>query len=315
MDISTRIKNHFFGSSFHLPLAAIIVSIITLKGADCLVGPGADDSFRWALNYLLANHRDQFAHICYPVGPLCLFKWPSIVGDHIIICAFLQMLFSFTFTLLYARLYQKYRNSTNLLAPILICIVFLTIANMDYIFLGCVVCGILLWEKTQQLYYALISIIITALLVYVKASFFALAASVWIVYIIKLLIGKRFKIILSLLLAGCVSCMLIGVIVLGGVSQMFHYLSNNLLIAFSYSETLALFPYNNWTALSLCLLSLITCAIMYAKAPGGVVIQLFALCLFANWKYSIVGANFFHLLFFSYLLVLIIVLFFAVQDN
>ena len=309
------IRSVVTGNNFKIVIASVIVAIITLRDADCLVSPGLDTTYRWALNYMLAFNRSELSRIIYPEGPLCILKWPAPVGDHILICAIFQILLNAWFVTLFSKLYRHFHTGSNLAAPILVSTVFLMVVNVDYICLGCVLCGMLLWKYNHQKIPLYIGALITVLALYTKSSFFVLCTTVWFIFAVFLLLNKEYKVLLSAIACGIFSYLLTGLLIFGSISRLSLFTSNNILQPFSYTDALSLYPDNNWIALSLMFLLILSCFIIFFREPAGFLLKLLGLCFFANWKYAIGREDFFHALSFAYLLVLVLILFVAIQKK
>jgi hypothetical protein len=303
------------GNNFKIVVASIIVAIITLRDADCLVSPGIDGSYRWALNFLMAFNRGQLSGIIYPEGPLCLLKYPAPVGDHILICALFQMLLGAWFVILFSKLYLHFHKDSSLAAPILISTAFLMAVNIDYVFLGCVLSGMLLWKYARQKIPLYVGVLITVLAMYTKASFFVLCAAAWFMFAIAGVVRKEYKVVLTIILTGIGCYALIGLLIFGSIADLAHFAANNLILPFSYTDALSLYPVNNWKMLGLIFALLLGCFVLFWREPGGFLLKLCIMCFFVNWKYAIGREDFFHAFTFVYLIITVLVVFTAIQKE
>jgi hypothetical protein len=306
-------KSFINSDAFKITALSVIVAVITLRDADCTVAPNLDSSFRWVLNYLFSAHRADLANVIYPVGPLCFLKWPAPVGHHILLAALFQMAASAWFVFSYANLYRRFHPQQGYTAVVMVCTVLLMIVNLDYVLLGGVVIGMLSWKFGKNRLALYVSVVITVISCFTKASFFVMQCSVWLAFVIFLVAEKEFKEMGRLLVAGLVGYTLLGLVVFGSVGGLSHYAGNNLLIAFSYSDSISLFPYNNWKALCMCLALLAGAYVVFFRQAGGFVLGLLGLCFFVNWKYAMGREDFFHTITFVYLLVLTMALVIAVE--
>jgi len=294
---------------------SLVVAIITLRDTECSVGPGLDPPFRWAFNYFLAHDRSAFTHLQYTVGPLCLLKWPVPMGDHIIISTIFYLLMGWLFTYLFTLFFTMYRESRQLIVPVLASMVFLLVVNVEAVLLGCVLLPMLFDKFLDRRGYIVISILLSIVGVYLKTSLFVVLVFAWVGYLIYLLMQWQLRAILFIILAAASLFVVTGIALLGSAAGFINFAQNNVLFALKYSDLLSLYPYNSWWALGICWGSIGAILFLFRWQPGGFVMWVAGLSLFATWKYAMGREDFFHSISFVYELILLFLLFLLVQKK
>lgn len=296
-------------------LLSVLIGIVTIKELDALVMPGLDQPFRWVLNYLLAYNRNALSDISYTVGPLCLLKWPVAIGDHILISALFNVFVNAAFVYLFVSFYCKRHETDNVIKPALLAMAYLLLAELDYVFIAITVTGILHYKFNKVKAGIWLGLCFTVVGLYMKTSLVMYLLSIWSVFIVYLLLFKEYKFSFVLLSTAVVLYVLFGVVIFRSFSGVWAYGINNLQMAFEYSDSLSLYPHNDWKILGVSLLTLLSVFVIYIKRPAGFVFLLLGFCLFANWKYAMGREDFWHAITFVYLIALMLLLFIAVQKE
>ncbi len=296
-------------------LLSAIVGIITLKDTDCLIAPGVDMSYRWALNYFLAYKSQLLATLSYPVGPLCIIKWAAPVGDHLLISVLAQWILQVLFCLQSIYLYTQRSKSELIFQPIIISLVALLLFNLDYVILGNVLLGLLIHHHLAQPKALIVAVTVTIIALLFKSSVFLFCASVWVMWLAHSLYSKQYKLIAVVALGALSGYAIIAGIIFSGIGGAYSYLCNNILPSLSYSHTLALYPYNSATALAITISLLLVLGVAFAKKESGYLLLLASLCGFVNWKYAMGREDFYHALYFLNFIVLLLALFLLVEQQ
>jgi len=286
-----------------------------MRDTDCIVSPGLDESFRWALNYLLLHNRNALAQVRYTVGPLCILKWPVPIAHNIAISTIFYFFTGWLFTYMYTSFYSRMRSTFQLVVPLLACAVLLLIVSVDVALLGCIILAILNFRFLDDRKYIVVAVLITVCGMYLKTSLFVLFACIWASFIIYLLFSRQYLYVLRLLVVGVALYLLSGLLLLGSVSGLISFTQHNVGFAVQYSDLLSIYPYNNPKYLTGCVLCLVIIFILFRRQPGGFLMGLTGLALFATWKYSLGREDIYHALMFAYLLILLTILFLATQQR
>jgi len=296
-------------------LWAIAVSIVTLRNTDCAIEPGIDSPFRWALNYLFSFDRKAFDHLIYPVGPLCLLKWPAPIGNHIIISTLFYLTIGALFTYLLTLFYCQHRNTKQLAVPILTCIIFMMVVNLDLLLIGCVLLAVLNYKFLNKKTAITVGIFVTVIALFLKTSLFVSMFLIWVSFSIYLIIAKQYKDLLLILVTTCILTLTTGYFLFDSIGSILSFITNNFLFALKYSDLLSLYPNNNWWALGICLASIAAIIIFFFKQEAGFLINISLLTLFSGWKFSMGREDMSHAMYFDCLLILLMILFLIVQKK
>lgn len=294
---------------------SLLIGIVSIKELDALIMPGLDQPFRWALNYLLAYNRNALSDISYSVGPLCLLKWPVAIGDHILISGLFNVLLNTSFVYLFVVFYCRRHETSNIVKPALMAMAYLLLAELDYIFIAIAVTGILHYKFNRDKAGIWLALCFTVIGLYLKTSLVMYLLSIWCMLVIYLLVSKEYKLCFTLLITAFCMYLLSGLLIFRSFQGVSAYSINNLEMAFEYSDSLSLYPYNDWKILGISLLALLSLFVVYLRQPAGFVFLLLGFCIFANWKYAMGREDFWHAITFLYLIALMMVLFIAVQKE
>ena len=294
-------------------LFSIIVAIITLRDTDCTIDPGLDGPFRWALNYFIAHDKNAFDHLQYTVGPLCILKWPVPMGDHIIISTVFYLIMGILFTYIFTWFYCQYKNTQQIIIPLLACTILILAVNVDILILGCVLLAILYYKFLERRGYLFLALLLTVIGLYLKTSLFISVFFIWVMFSVYLVMEKQFKDLLQIIAFGIILFFFTGLFLFGSIAGVINFAVNNILFALKYSDLLSLYPHNSLIALTVSLSAIAATIIFFRKEPGGFLMNIAVLCLFSAWKYSMGREDFFHAIYFVQLLLLLMILFLLIQ--
>lgn len=296
-------------------LLCLFIGIVTMKEFSYHVVPGLDETYRWALNYFLGNDKAILSYITYSYGPLTLLKWPIPLGDHVLIASIFNILLNGFFVFSLANFYCTYNKTQEYIKPVLLALVYLLAVNIDYILIGAIAINLAFVHYEKKRYALYSALLLTVLGIYIKTAIMVLILAIWLVFILGLLIKKRFKEVLLSMGAGLCMYFIIGAVVFHSMPAAWNYGVVNLSMAMSYSDVLNLYPDNNIRYLLVSILSLISVFLIYRKQPAGYMITLLSLCLFANWKYAMSYEGYWHAVSFIYMVLLALVMTLVLQKK
>ncbi|OFX88102.1 MAG: hypothetical protein A2W99_10860 [Bacteroidetes bacterium GWF2_33_16] len=267
---------------------------------------GLDASYFWALNYFFADYKETFGTLIYPFGPLGFLKSPFFIGANyqtgIIFYSLVRGLLV-SFLLILSR---KNKLKVTYAAGVILLILFFS--TFDNSIIGLVLAGILLHQKTNKIWYLLVSVIISVTAVFIKSSLGLSCFSIILVYSAYQFLYKKYY----LLPVWFLTLSVIGVILIGSFYGLFHFLFSTVKMISGYSSALSLFPDNNWFFLSLSLILFATIPFILRKKETYLLYALMAFASFAAWKHAIVREDIFHnrifldflIIFFGFLLII-----------
>lgn len=311
MQNSSRIP----GNVLWQTLASLLVAIVTLKPQNCVIRPGLDETYIWPLNTLPWQSKQLLSGITYSYGPLCLLKWPIATGDHILISALAYLLGSTVFVFILTELFKHTHQTRQIAAPLLASALCLLVINVDYLYVGVVASALLLYKYKRVPAALWVALIFTVAGCYIRTTLMVFVLCTWVAWMADMLLQKHFRPVLLVVVLGPVLFLLTGTLFFASASGAWQYGVNNLHMAFGFTDVLTLYPENDATYILLTLGALAAVLLYYFKKPAGYVMLLMGLTFFANWKYSFTFQEFWHSVFFLYLIVLAFTLVWVVQAD
>lgn len=291
--MAPRKKTHFYSIAFQYVIAVLLISLITFPNFSPSFGIGLDTSYIWAFNFLFNNNYESLSQLVYPVGPLGFLKFPTTEGNNLALAIAFYSLLKIWFLALFLNLSQGQPGKLKF-ATVLLLLIISYFLSLDFLVIGITALHVYIMVEHRRWWHIIPASMLAVAGLMIKSSIGVTAMSV--IFAGLVFFAIRFKnlrdSIIQLLAAGAVSLALC-VLVSGGFKSCIMYSINALRLSFSYSEALALFPYNNWWLLAgfiftVCLIPLIN------RSQTRRLFFLLLLPAFAMWKYGLGRQDIYH---------------------
>ncbi len=296
-----------------LPILLILfLAVYTFPAFEPVMGTGLDQSYVFAFNYFFNQGISHGSDVIFSYGPLGFIRFPLLIGNNFLIA----FLFTFIFQLLFVWLIFQATKSIKQKGLWLFFIAALLLSanlRIDEKMMGCVAIALLLHSTARKNYFLTIAIVVTALSFFVKINIAAasvmMAASYLILDFVR---NKKFNNLLLTLGIGFSVYFLLWLVINHNLDGSLLHLRNWFFISNGNLGATSVNATNDKTLLLLLVSFIAGYWLIFRTENVNTVYVIFALSLWAVFRYSIAREENYHAkTFFNFLILFTAVLFFA----
>jgi hypothetical protein len=290
-----------------LLLMALLIAILSFPEIELDYTVGIDPPLKWLYNHLFSERLTIGREIIFPHGPLAFFMYP--LADNFVLSAlvtmFLQTVFVFQLFSLLGKEKWQYWILTSVTSWLIFCL-----SNFNQLILSNISVAFLLFLNDKKQAPKYFGLVLTALAFYVKAYVAIVAGTLTVSLLaINFFWNKNYKqtFIDAAVLLG--SMLLIWVLIYKQLGGFINYCIGMIHLAGDNSAAAAYYPHNNWWLITPFLIITGSIAFLQKNRKGKIFGFLFALSLFAVWKYGMAREDYYHALTYLYFIVASMILF------
>lgn len=289
----------------YLLFISFIIYLFTFPEFKPVYGVGLDQSYVWALNYLVAHDYHALIHLIYPVGPLGFLKYSVALGDNLLISLLFFSIVKLIFIYLLLKLNCRDTNKIPV-TGILITWIVSYFSGVAYSLIGITVISLIFAGAKKDKFSFFILANVTALSgLLIKTTIGIPAYSAVVVFIVLRFLLKpvRRNEILSYAGISLAVIFIGGLVAFRGILLFINYIAGLFHLASGYSSAMALFPANNWWLLSgfIITVAVFPLWVKDKKVRKAFVLLLFP--LFAHWKLAMGREDVYHVTAIGFLVV------------
>lgn len=302
----------FFQLSFLLPALALV--ILTFSNFNPEFSFNIDPALSWLFNYIFDKDPSLGQHIIFPHGPLAFLMYPLAVGKNLFLAIAFMAIVKCTVFYLLEKIFSGQKNS--ILIAFLLCFIFFTIFDILLLMFIIIPFCFTLWLKTSEKKFIYPAIIIASIALFVRASVGITSLIAVIMFLICILYDERkLKSILKPILIWLLSVITIWLLLFHSFNGFINYIIGWFYLSKDNSAAAAYYPNNNWSLLSVCILSLLVIPFIQHKKNIYVFCAFFFPILFAQWKYSMARQDIVHGRVFFFFMIIYILLLYVILDR
>ncbi len=279
-----------------LLLISFIIYLFTFPAFKPVYGIGLDQSYVWALNYLVIHNYQALIHLNYPVGPLGFLKYSVTLGNNLLISllffSFIKLLF------IYLLLKLNCRNANKVLVTgILITWIVGYFTGIAYSLIGITVISLIFASDKKEKYSFFILANMAAFAgLLIKTTIGIPTYSAITVFIVMRFFSKPAQLKdIAVYVGICIAVIFTGgLVAFRGILLFANYLAGLFHLVSGYSSGLALFPQNNWWLLSGFLMAVAIFPLKVKNKKARLAFALLALPFFAHWKLAMGREDIYH---------------------
>jgi len=259
-----------------------------------------DPQIHWVFNTLWDHNFAANQYIIFPHGPLSFLEFPMTIGKN----AFIATLFRICLMMLFFFLLALHTKlSWNKKSIIILTAMFLFGQWLDFesLLAANVLLLLLLYDKSQSIYYLIASIILSIISIYVKISIGIICSSLLFSYFTYSLIKYKSSHPSLLWLSGFpIYIFLAWLVLYQSTSGFVDYWIGLKELTIGNSESAALYPDNNWYYLGLTIFSLLVIPFLRISKTAKMIYIVSFLSFLAFWKHSMSREDAWHIMKFFY---------------
>lgn len=264
----------------------MIIFLLTFQKFEPQFGTGLDNSYVWALNWLLVNDYSSLINLIYPIGPLGFLKMPTTEGYNLLIAIVFYSIVKIGFIILLLKLDHS-TNGKRTFSSVLLIFIIMYFANIDLLLMGSSLILSFLSIKRQSVVLFVLASVVAFIGLFIKSSIGISSLSIVLLTpIIYYFIYREKVILIKQIVFFFIVAISLGLIVFNSPYLFFQYLIGIIKLSGSYSETLALFPNNNWVVLTGFLIITLAFPFLNKEKDARLMYLLLLFPLFAAWKHS-----------------------------
>ncbi|MBL4669141.1 MAG: hypothetical protein JKY30_07745 [Flavobacteriales bacterium] len=276
----------------------VFVFIISFPHFEPDFNTGLDAPFRWGYNYLWINDYETLTQLIYSYGPLGFLKVPVALENNFTIFLLFYSLIKLLFLHFLLKLGKV--KVKKMSYPIILIVAYFL--NVDLLLIGIVFMSSIFYLRYRKVYFYIFAILFSLIGLYIKSSIgiscFSTLTIFWILLLCKRSTKKE---VISLVGITILTIAIVDLIIAGNIFYFFHYIKNVSKLSLGYSSAMALFPKNNWFALSVFLLSIFMVPWL-SKKNSFTPFMLLIIPFYSMWKHAMIRESigyFSHLLDFT----------------
>ncbi|MEJ2593543.1 MAG: hypothetical protein P8100_00085 [bacterium] len=299
-------------------ILAMIIYLLTFPRFEPLYGTGLDPSYIWAFNFLIQNDYSILTGLTYPIGPFGFLKYVAAYDHNLLFGLLFYSLVKMSFIYLLLRLSVIVSGRITIPA-FLVTLLAAAFSGIDFSIIGSTVVLLLLqYIRKKGIACFVLANLFALMGLFIKSSIgIASYASIFSFFLVTFSSPYFSLRKLSLLMTLSIGLFLLsGIVVFGSFGKFYNYLTGILHLADGYSDSLALFPENNWWLLGGFLVTVFLVPFNYPdrNMKTGYFFLLFP--LFALWKHAMGREDFSHAgMLFAFLFVFWAILFLLSQER
>lgn len=287
------IKNLSYKKEVLFWILSFFIVVLSFPYYEPDFGIGLDSSYTWGLNWLFCYDYDTLKQLTYPLGPLFVLKAPTTECNNFLLFLITNGFFKIIFIYSLLKLSNLYQ--IHWLKAMIIVIILTIIINFDLMMIGLCICFQLFFYHKKTSIFFLFSVFIGLIGLFVKASIGICSCSIiFISWLYVTIQTKAYRKAIQQIIGAVLIGLIMGLIVFGDFKTLFEYLFGIIHLSFGYSDSMALYPENNWWLLSIFILSILVFPFIIKdqNAKFSFFISVFA--LFLMWKHGMVREDFSH---------------------
>lgn len=293
-------------------ILVLFLAVFTFPEFDPVIGLGLDQGYVYCFNYFFNQGISHGTDAIFSYGPLGFIRFPLLIGNNYLF----TFCFTFAFQLLFVWLVfqaTKHIKQKGLWLAFIAALLLSANLRIDEKMMGCVAFALVLHSTTSKNYFLFIAIIVTALSFFVKlniaASSVMMAASYLVLDFIR---NKKFNNLLLMVGIGFAIYFLVWLAINHNLDGSLLHLRNWFFISNGNLGATSVNAPNDKILLSLMLIFLAGYWYLFRSENVNTVYVVFALALWAVFRYSIAREENHHALaFFNFLILFGGILFLA----